>query len=244
MTQKLDKSAKVISNMFSSLAPRYDLMNDIMTGFTHRYTRNFAVKLLKNKKINRVLDLASGTGDFSFLLNFNLNSNPLTIGCDFSKGMLSIAHYRQKILRLKYKNRNITFINSDISHLPFSNEAFEVCAIVYGLRNVQNPLWVLKEIYRVTKPTGHLIIVESLLPQNPKINRLLSFYFKKIVPKLASIFSSNIQAYDYYFTSVEQFITPSKTLNLLKRSKWNRVTNYNLLLGSVMVYHVFKSKRR
>ena len=240
MTQKLDKSAKVISKMFTALAPRYDLMNDVMTGFTHHRTRKFALELTGIVKGGRVLDLASGTGDFAILLQSIMKSDTLIIGCDFSSGMLAIARHRLKTIQNASNMNNLAFTSSDINHLPFSDEIFDVCSIIYGLRNVQDPLSVLHEINRVTKPNGRFFIVESIVPDNPFIRFSLSFYFKKVVPIIASLFASNVQAYDYYFNSVEQFGTPIETLKLLKKTHWKRVTIYRLLFGSVIVYQIFK----
>ncbi|MHA2387942.1 MAG: ubiquinone/menaquinone biosynthesis methyltransferase [Candidatus Hodarchaeales archaeon] len=239
MSQKLDKTPNVISKMFTSLAPRYDLMNDVMTGFTHHHTRKFALELIREKQIDRILDLASGTGDFAFLLNNLLKSETVIIGCDFSRGMLEIARHRLQTIQ-NVAEKKLAFFCSDINHLPFSDKIFDVCSIIYGLRNVQDPLGVLHEIYRLTKPNGRLVIVEANIPLNPIIRFLLSFYFKKIVPIIASLFASNVQAYDYYFKSVEQFIAPIGLLKLLKKSNWNQVTINRLLFDTVIVYEISK----
>jgi demethylmenaquinone methyltransferase/2-methoxy-6-polyprenyl-1,4-benzoquinol methylase len=239
MSRGLDKSAKVISNMFTTIAPRYDLMNDVMTGFTHRKTRKFAINLVKKKKIKYFLDLASGTGDFTFLASAALNSETQIVGCDFSKGMLHHAKHRLHSKENKNKKRKVALINSDISYLPFSNGLFDTCSIVYGLRNVNDPLWVLTEINRVTTSKGNLIIVESSIPHNWIVRRFLSFYFKKIVPIIASLFSSASEAYDYYFESVEQFKSPEEIFKLLKKARWKRIIKYRLLFDSVIIYNVF-----
>ena len=241
MSPKLDKSADVISSMFTSLAPRYDLMNDIMSSFTHRRTRKFTLELMKNEKITQALDLACGTGDFAFLLQSFLNPDTLIIGSDFSSGMLEIALHRLKILLSEVEMNNLAFIQSDISYLPFLNKSFDICTIAYGLRNVQEPSRVLQEIHRITRPSGSFLILESILPQNSLIRFLLSFYFKNVVPIVAKLFSSNVKAYDYYFQSVEQFLPPADVLRLLKKTHWKRVVIFRLLFGSVIIYQVFKS---
>ncbi|MHA1975438.1 MAG: ubiquinone/menaquinone biosynthesis methyltransferase [Candidatus Hodarchaeales archaeon] len=240
MSPKLDKSADVISRMFTSLAPRYDLMNDIMTGFTHRRTRKFTLKLLRKDKIARALDLASGTGDFAFLLQSFLNSDTLIIGSDFSSGMLKTAQYRWKNIQSKLEANNLTFFLSDINHLPFKDESFDICTISYGLRNVQEPVQVLQEIHRITHPSGSFLILESILPRNSIIRYLLSFYFRKVVPRVARLFSSHVKAYDYYFQSVKQFLPSATVLKLLRKTHWKRVTIYSLLFGSVIIYQIFK----
>jgi demethylmenaquinone methyltransferase/2-methoxy-6-polyprenyl-1,4-benzoquinol methylase len=219
--------------MFSSIAPKYDLMNDIMTGFTHRCTRKFALNLLDLKDYERLIDLASGTGDFALLVNSLMTNNEI-IAVDFSKGMLHQAIQKSQ---LRFKNRSdkgIHFLASDISYLPFLDESIDVCSICYGIRNVQDPLLVLKEIDRIT--SKRLLIIESTVPANPLIRLILSFYFKKIVPLLAKIFSSDAKAYDYYFESVEHFLPPLELIKLLKKTNWKIVTQQQLFLGAVTVY--------
>ena len=233
MQSNLNKTSKAISKMFTNIAPKYDLMNDIMTAFTHRRTRKFAYNLLELKASERLVDLASGTGDFAFLINSKGQDNEI-IGVDFSEGMLLQAN--QKKTRL---NRKLNFLASDISYLPFLDESIDVCSICYGIRNVQDPALVLKEISRVTK--HRLLIVESSVPSNRLIRFLLTLYFKKIVPLIAKTFSSDNEAYNYYFKSVENFLPPLELIKLLKKnSNWKKVVYQHLYLGAVTVYLVFK----
>ena len=203
-----------------------------MTVFTHRRTRKFAYNFLDLKKEESLLDLASGTGDFAFLINSMGQDNEI-IGVDFSEGMLIRAIQKKTEL-----DRKLSFLASDISFLPFSNETIDACSICYGIRNVQDPLLVLKEISRVTK--HRLLIVESSVPSNRLIRFLLTIYFKKIVPLIAKTFSSDSKAYNYYFSSVEDFLSPMELITILKKAKWKQVVYKQILLGAVTVYLVFK----
>jgi len=227
MEKILDKSPQTISQMFSALAPRYDLMNNLMTGFSHHLTRRFALSLAELTPDQRTLDLATGTGDFASLLDTKAD----VIGCDLSDGMLR---------RAKIRSRQIEFLRADISVLPFPNNLFDVCAISYGIRNVKDPHAVLREIFRITRPGGRLIIVEASIPENPTNRFLVWFHFTRIVPFLARIFTTNPTAFDYYFKSVEQFPTGRKFFILLKKAGWNRVWWYKRLFGAVSIYQVEK----
>jgi demethylmenaquinone methyltransferase/2-methoxy-6-polyprenyl-1,4-benzoquinol methylase len=218
--------------MFTNIAPKYDLMNDLMTAFTHRRTRKLAYNLLDLKKQESLLDLASGTGDFAFLINSKGQDNEI-IGVDFSEGMLTQAIQKKTKL-----DRNMSFLASDISYLPFSDETIDACSICYGIRNVQDPSLAVKEISRVTK--RRLLIVESSVPSNRLIRFFLAFYFKKIVPLIAKTFSSDSKAYDYYFESVEDFLSPMELMRILKMAQWKQVVYKKLLLGAVAVYLVSK----
>ena len=237
MRSNLNKTSKVISTMFTSIAPKYDLMNDIMTGFTHRRTRKFALNLLDLKNNESLLDLASGTGDFALLVN-SLNSDNEIIAVDFSQGMLEQAIQKRR-LQSKNKSKNrMNFIASDIAYLPFLDESIDVCSICYGIRNVQDPQQVLKEISRITKK--RLLIIESTIPSNPLIRVLISLYFKNVVPLIAKVFASDAKAYNYYFESVEHFLPPMELMQILKNANWKKVVYRQLFLGAVTVYLVFK----
>ncbi len=240
MVPTLDKSSQRISEMFSALAPRYDLMNDLMTGFSHRRTRHFALKMTKFSSGQSALDLATGTGDLAFLLHKKGGESSLVIGCDFSRTMLAVAKHRLN-RNQNVNSTHIEFVESDISNLPFIDERFDVCTISYGIRNVQDPFKVIEEIHRVTKPQGRFVIVESSLPRTKFLRSLIITYFRYIVPLLAHLLSTNAPAYSYYFQSVEQFQSGLPFLKILKKTGWNRVWVYQKLLGSVKVYIGLKS---
>ena len=218
--------------MFTNIAPKYDLMNDIMTGFTHKRTRKFAFNLLNLTKKENLIDLASGTGDFAFLVSSSLKENEI-IAVDFSEGMLDKALQKKNEL-----NRKISFIASDISYLPFLDESIDVSSICYGIRNVEDLDQVLHEISRITK--SRFLIVESSIPSNRLIRFLITFYFKKIVPLIAKVFSSDAKAYNYYFESVKDFTPPKKFMRKLKSGNWKKLIYKQLFMGSVSIYLVFK----
>jgi demethylmenaquinone methyltransferase/2-methoxy-6-polyprenyl-1,4-benzoquinol methylase len=231
----LDKSPRKIARMFSTLAPHYDLMNDIMTLFIHRTTRNFALKLSGFSSGQYALDLATGTGDFAFLLQKQGGKSSKVIGCDFSNEMIAIAKQRLRKKEQKFSDK-IEFLESNITNLPFNDEEFDVCTISYGIRNVQNPLAVLREIRRVTKIQGRVVIVESSFPRSKFLRFLLTFHFSYIVPLLAQLLSSNATAYSYYFRSVKEFQSGKEFLKILKLAGWKRVWVYHKLMGAVTIY--------
>ena len=237
---KLDKSSEVISQMFDMVAPRYDLMNDLMTGFSHKMTREFALKLISEKP-KRVLDLATGTGDFTFLLYEKFKDDIEITGIDFSKNMLAVARIRA---RRKGVHSKIKWVQGDITSLPFDDNNFDICTIGYGIRYVNNPKMALKEILRVTKPGGTLLIVEATPPLNPTIRYLNSFYFSHIAPLLAKIFSSSSTAYKYFAESVAQFPLAPQFSKIMNQSGWSYVRFFPMLLGSVTVFQGIKSKKK
>ena len=187
--------------MFNEIAPRYDLMNDFMSFYTHKKTRKFALSLVSSKRILNIIDLATGTGDFAFLhaKNIKLKYSEI-IGLDFSLGMLKVGKLRARKLGLSNK---IKFTKGDIMNLQFPDNQFDLLTIGYGIRNVVDIPYALKEIYRITRPGGSFLVVEATPPLNPVWRYLVKFYFEKLVTRMSKFFSSAPVGYDYFMKSVE-----------------------------------------
>ena len=232
---KLDKSPKTMARMFNKLASHYDLMNDVMTIFNHRWTRKIATQLTDFKPDEKALDLATGTGDFAFLLL--KNSQGTVIGVDISFKMLAIALAKSRSLK---DNSDINFNQVDINNLPFSDEVFDVCTIGYGIRNVHNPLSTMKEIARVTKKGGRFIILETTPPPNSHMRFLALFHFSKIVPLFAKLLSTNVSAYNYFAESMSQFPKALQFGKIIKRAGWSKVFYYTLYFGIVTIFLAIK----
>jgi demethylmenaquinone methyltransferase/2-methoxy-6-polyprenyl-1,4-benzoquinol methylase len=235
---KIDKSPSKIAQMFDNVAFRYDLMNDLMTGFSHRITRRRALKLIPEYKNLPfyALDLATGTGDFIFLLKRYFKEACITTGLDFSPKMLAIAKSRASKAHLSVK-----FLLGNILQLPFESNSFEICTIGYGIRNVNDMLQGLREIYRVTKHKGTLLIVEATPPQNKQLRAGSTFYFSKVVPLVAKMISPSATAYKYFAESVKTFPIAPDFAKLMRKAGWRRVTFYPVFFGTVTIFQGFKT---
>lgn len=230
---KLDKSTFTISQMFNKVSTHYDFMNDLMTGFSHRLTRKKALQLVSFRSNQRVLDLATGTGDFACLVQELLKETEVVIGVDISRRMLSIA--KEKVRNRKFKNL-ITYNLSDINHLPFRSNIFDLCTIGYGIRNVSNPSSVLKEIRRVTQKSGYLVIVEATSSSHSLIRFLSNFYFRKIIPTLARLLFLNTNAYSYLAKSIVVFPSAQKFTKMITNAGWRKVKYFQMYLGTVTIF--------
>lgn len=217
--------------MFNSIAHKYDLMNDLMTVFSHRRTRKLAAQLSNFESSKKALDLATGTGDFTFSLFKEAQGT--IIGADMSDKMLSIALNRSQDLGT---NKHISFTLVDIDHLPFPDESFDVCTIGYGIRNVPDPLNTMKEVARVTKNGGRFIIVEATPPTNYQVKFLVLFYFRKLVPLLAKVLSANTNAYTYFAESISQFPKALEFSKIIKQAGWKKVFWYPLYHETVTIF--------
>jgi len=235
----LDKAPEVIATLFDRTALRYDLMNNLMSGFSHHNTRRFALNLVRvdiskqgTSKV-QALDLATGTGDFAFLL-YERFGCPV-IGIDFSKEMLTVAVHRK---RKKGIRNPIKFMHGDILSLPFSDHTFSICTIGYAIRNVENTYQALKEIQRVTKPGGTLLVVEAMPHPKPFRRFLHHFYFAKMTPLLARFLSPGsvyYPAYKYFGESVSKYLVVSDFIHLMKKAGWKQVRQFPIVMGYVTV---------
>jgi demethylmenaquinone methyltransferase/2-methoxy-6-polyprenyl-1,4-benzoquinol methylase len=233
-----NKNPEKIAKMFNNIAPRYDLMNDVMSLFTHKNTRKFGLTLVKSKRKIKILDLATGTGDFAFLHAKN-SKIPFSeiIGLDFSSGMLTIGKRRSRKLGL---SKYIKFIEGDIMKMPFKNDQFDLLTIGYGIRNVVDIPAGLKEIYRVTKPGGSFIVVEATPPLNKVWRFLIKFYFEKLVTQASKFLSSAPVGYDYFIRSVSAFYNAIEFSQKLREAGFKNVRWFPQVMGSVTIFQGVK----
>ncbi len=233
-----NKDPANISQMFNEIAPRYDLMNDFMSMYTHKKTRRFALSLVKSKRPLKMLDLATGTGDFAFLLatHKKLQHSSIT-GLDFSVGMLEVGKRRSKKLGL---SKEINFTQGDIMNLPFPDNQFDLLTIGYGIRNVVDIPYALKQIYRITKPGGSFLVVEATPPLNRVWRFLVKFYFEKIVTRMSKIFSSAPIGYSYFMQSVIAFYNAKEFSQKLREAGFEKVRWFPQVMGQVTVFQGVK----
>lgn len=233
-----NKNPDNISQMFNEIAPRYDLMNDFMSFYTHKATRKFALSLVTSKKPLEMLDLATGTGDFAFLMAKHKKLHHVNItGLDFSAGMSKVGKIRSNKLGL---SKDITFIQGDIMKLPFPDNQFDLLTIGYGIRNVVDIPYALKEIYRITKPGGSFLVVEATPPLNPVWRYLVKFYFEKLVTRMSRIFSSAPVGYSYFMKSVSAFYNALEFSQKLREAGFKKVRWFPQVMGSVTVFQGIK----
>ena len=185
-----------VEEMFDTIAPAYDFMNNAMSFGLHRYWRNTALKkalsLLPAKAGLNILDVATGTGDLVFHVHSELEDAKIT-GIDLSSGMLRIA--RQKLEKLPANEREkIAFGKADCLALPYHDGEFDMVTVAYGVRNFSNLLDGLKEMRRVLKSGGVVCVIELSCPENTLTKRAYKLYSGKIIPALGKIISGDNRA--------------------------------------------------
>lgn len=219
----LDKRAHDVSAMFDEVAPRYDLLNSVLSLGQDRGWRREMVAAVAPKQGEVVLDLAAGTGPSSVAL---AELGPIVIAADLSFGMLSQG-------RKQYPE--IDFVNADALQLPFPDETFDACTISYGLRNVEDTIGALREMRRVTKPGGRIVVNEFSTPKNKAFRHVYENYLMRAFPPLARI-SPNPEAYGYLAESILAWPDQRGLADLMEEAGWMDVEWKNLAGGIVALH--------
>lgn len=227
------KHARTVREMFSRISPKYDFLNHFLSINIDKSWRKLVSKKLKNildRKDAVVLDVACGTGDLSVELQTNAVAK--IIGTDFCRPMLEIAATKNQ-----KENVSIPYIESDALALPFADNSFDALTIAFGLRNLANWEDGLRELLRVLKTDGKLVVLEFSSPIVPGFRQVFQFYFKGILPKIGGIFSGSRGAYEYLSESVSRF-PDQKNLAKMMREVGFFDVEYKNLTGGVAAVHI------
>lgn len=200
----VDKSNARVQEMFRQIAPRYDAMNHVLSMNVDRYWRRRAVRQLNLEPNLPVLDTCTGTGDLALAIAKAAPAGVDVVGSDFCNAMLEIA--RDKRVSLPSERRDVDFIEADSQALPFSDDHFQCVTVAFGLRNVADTDIGLREMVRVCRPGGQVLILEFSRPTMIGLKQFYNFYFKHILPRIGQLFARNDKsAYEYLPESVGQF---------------------------------------
>jgi demethylmenaquinone methyltransferase / 2-methoxy-6-polyprenyl-1,4-benzoquinol methylase len=227
---QLDKKQQV-SEMFNRIAFTYDFLNHFLSAGIDKLWRKRAVKILAETKPKKILDVASGTADFA-LETVNLNPDKI-IGIDLSEKMLAIG--RKKIEK-KNLGHIIQLQEGDCEALPFADNIFDAVTVGFGVRNFMNPLKGLKEMNRVLKPGGMLVVLEFSKPGNFLVAGLFNFYFRKFCPFIGGIVSKDKSAYKYLQFSVEKFADGKEFLAMMEAAGFMKPSQQKLTFGIASIY--------
>lgn len=225
-----------VRDMFDNIAPAYDLLNRAMTlGIDTRWRRR-AVKMLQAVPHDRILDLATGTGDLAFELARRLDPVEVT-GLDLSEQMIAVA--RQKASRLDYADC-VKFATGDCLQLPFTSHSFDCVTCAYGVRNFENLLTGYREMHRVLKPSGTLCIIELSTPTLPIVRGLYKFYSTRVIPALGRMLSRDGRAYTYLPQSIAAVPQGEQMLSLITQAGFENARFLPLTLGVCTIYTATK----
>ncbi len=202
-----------VQTMFASIAPRYDRANDILSLGIHRLWRRRAVELAQVDRGSRVLDCATGTGDLALAFARRVGTEGVVIGTDFCPEMLTHAR-----LKAQQRGVNIQFQTADAMVLPFPDGEFDAASISFGIRNVDDPVRCLREMARVVKPGGRVVVMEFGQPKG-WFGSLYSFHSRHLMPLLGGWLTGNRAAYEYLPRTASRFPAAEKFMELMTEAE-------------------------
>lgn len=219
-----------VEAMFDGIAPTYDFLNHLLSAGVDKGWRRKAVEALGRFAPKRVLDIATGTGDFAILIAKLLSPEKI-FGADISEGMMEVARKKVKALREsgELAETEIEFQKQDCLDLSFSDSTFEAVTVAYGVRNFQDLDAGLREMYRVLVPGGHLLIVELATPPRFPMRQLFWLYAHVVMPAVGWLVSRDSRAYSYLPATMEAFPQGEVMQGILKKAgfrsvEWRRFT--------------------
>jgi demethylmenaquinone methyltransferase/2-methoxy-6-polyprenyl-1,4-benzoquinol methylase len=216
-----------VREMFDNIAPRYDLLNRVLSLRQDVAWRKKMVSTMTIPETGRALDVACGTGDVALEIVRQKGPGVKVTGIDFSPGMLDLA--QKKINR--GKDETISLLAGNALRLPFRNDTFDAVTIAFGIRNIQDKAAALKSFYDCLVPGGRVLILELATPRQTRIRDAYLAYFQKVLPAIGRLFSRHRFAYSYLPDSVARFPTTDVFMSIMADAGFDRITCRRLTLG-------------
>ena len=218
--------------MFDAIAPRYDLLNHVLSAGLDRRWRDRAIEALALPPGARVLDLCTGTADLAIAAT-HLVAPVSVVGIDFSREMLKLARAK---LQDRQLGSSVKLIRGDATRIPLADASCDAATIGFGIRNVAQPDRALAELARVLRPGGRLAILEFGQPRVPGIRTLYSWYFRYLLPLVGRTVSKHRSAYSYLPASVGHFPPPPEFVRTIAATGFSQVRSVSLTFGIVYLY--------
>ena len=218
--------------MFDAIAGKYDLLNHTLSfGFDKGWRRK-GIRFLRPYSPKQILDIATGTGDLAIAMQKQLHAETI-IGADISEGMMEVG--RQKVKEAGLQD-NISFEYQDCTALTFADNTFDAVTAAFGVRNFEDIEKGLREMYRVTKPGGHLMILELSTPESFPMKQLYQLYSKVVIPTVGRFVSKEKAAYDYLPASIQVVPQGKVMTDLLTRVGYKEAKARTLTFGICSLY--------
>ena len=226
------KEHAAIAQMFDQIAWKYDFLNHFFSFHIDKIWRRKAVNVLRGLSSGNVLDVATGTADLALTIQKRLHTEHIT-GVDISEGMLAIG--RQKIEK-KGLSQHISLQLGASEALPFNEQTFDAVTVAFGVRNFESLEKGLKEMIRVLKTGGKLVILEFSIPRNRFFRSIFNFYFLRILPFVGRLVSKDTRAYHYLPESVQTFPHGEEFKKIMEMSGFKNVKSKSLTFGIASIY--------
>ena len=230
------KKSEQVEQMFDNIAPAYDMLNHTLSMGIDRSWRRKAINWLRPFHPERIMDVATGTGDFALLAYRHLQPK-LLMGTDISEGMMNVGREKVKKEGLSGK---IIFAREDCTSLSFADHTFDAITVAFGIRNFDDLDRGLSEMCRVLTPGGHLVILELTTPDRFPMKQLFGIYSKVVIPMLGKIFSKDNSAYRYLPQTIKAFPQGEVMQGIISRAGFSQVQFRRLTLGICTLYTATK----
>ncbi len=229
-----EEKAKRVAGVFTSVASKYDIMNDLMSIGLHRIWKRFAVGLANVHEGQRVLDIAGGSGDISRLFLDKVGKDGQVILTDINNAMLRVGRDR-----LLDEGKATPAMQCDAEHLPFPDNHFDCVSIAFGLRNVTHKDVALREMHRVLKPGGRVIVLEFSKIAKP-LEKVYDLYSFKLLPKMGELIANDPDSYRYLAESIRMHPGQEGLKKMMEEAGLERVEYFNMTGGVVAVHRGYK----
>lgn len=236
-TVETQDKVKMVAGVFHSVAAKYDLMNDLMSGGVHRLWKRFTIELSGVRTGNAVLDIAGGTGDLAAKFSRLVGPTGRVVLADINDSMLTVG--REKLTN-KGIVGNIEYVQANAECLPFPDNSFDCITIAFGLRNVTDKDAALRSMNRVLKPGGRLLVLEFSKPVNPIIGKLYDRYSFDILPKMGQLVANDQESYRYLAESIRMHPDQETLKGMMSDAGFVDVRYHNMTAGVVAVHRGVK----
>ena len=228
----VEKKQGLVKEVFDSVAGKYDLMNDVMSMGTHRLWKNYTISSSNVKEGDHVLDIAGGTGDLAIKFRKKVGTSGKVILSDINESML---HEGRKNL-INHGIIDVEVIQANAESLPFEDNTFDCVSIAFGLRNVTDKDAALKQMYRVLKKGGTLLILEFSKVENQMLEKAYDFYSFNLIPKFGEYFANDEDSYQYLAESIRKH-PDQETLKAMVLDAGFEFCEFHNLTGGIVALH-------
>ncbi len=238
--KEVDTQAKagLVADVFHSVASRYDLMNDLMSGGIHRVWKRFTIELSGVRSGNAVLDIAGGTGDLAARFADIVGPDGRVVLADINDSMLRVG--RDKLLD-NGRLGNLEFVQADAQCLPFPDDSFDCVTIAFGLRNVTDKDAALRSMLRVLKPGGRLLVLEFSKPANPLLSKAYDTYSFRVLPLMGRLVANDADSYQYLAESIRMHPDQETLKDMMEDAGFSKCEYHNMTGGVVALHKGVKA---
>ncbi len=235
-TVREEEKAGMVRSLFSDVANKYDIMNDVMSVGIHRIWKEAMMDWLAPRAGQKLLDVAGGTGDVSFKFLKRAGHGHATV-CDLTEGMLIEGRKRAEADAMA---DSLDWVVGDAMALPFEDNTFDVYTISFGIRNVTRPQEALNEAYRVLRPGGRLMVLEFSQLPNPMMQKAYDLYSFNVIPRMGQLIANDRDSYQYLVESIRNFPDQDTFLGMVRAAGFEQAKYRNLTMGIAALHSGWK----